>query len=149
MSDHGLEQQLEEKITTRLNEHERQIREMRTVQLQGNDALNLQLSNYSTTNFSLLNNGVNSFILSLNNTDNKVLFGFPDMTIYEGTAIAGNRIGAGYARDANYLVHRSEHDYFLNNNANLYAVISVTNKTGATQTITFEGRWRFLVKPAA
>jgi hypothetical protein len=100
MSANILDQQPDQRLFTEHNEMKRQISEMRTIQLQGRDAVNLQNSgNY----FGIPAGGGNItantylvFMFVLTNADDKQLFGTFHFTMYEDTAATvGKEIGYG------------------------------------------------------
>ncbi len=145
MSGHLLDQQPEERLFTQIKELQDQIKELRTLQTQGNDALNLQLSGTTTLYWPALVNNQEGFVsFTLSNGVGKRLFGFPNITFYEGSVAPGNEIGHGNARDGGY-VWSTWTDWGDTDNNNVVGRAVVINKTGSTQVIYVACNWRYLV----
>ena len=149
MADHSLDRQVGiDRLANDINTLKQQLSELRTLQQQGNDALNLQLSATASNSTSLANGASVAFTMTLTNASGKRLFGIPFVTLYEGSVAGGNEIGYGNARDASYRVVSIALDWGTTDNNNLITKVSITNNTGSTQTILFRGNWRFLVNAA-
>ncbi len=145
MSGHLLEQQPEERLFTQIKELQDQIKELRTLQSQGNDAVNLQLSGTTTLYWSGLLTTQEGFVaFTLSNPGNKRLFGFANITFYEGSVAAGNEVGHGNVRDAGY-VWSMWTDWGDTDNNNIVARAVIINKTGSTKVIYVSCNWRYLV----
>jgi hypothetical protein len=149
-ADHSLDRQPGvERLADDIRRLKQEISELRTLQLQGNSALNLQLSATATASQTVANGAVGVFYYHLINDQNKRLFGFATMSMYQGSVAAANEIGAGNAAiDAGYDVCFNPSNWGVTDNNDLWAVAWVRNKTGSPQTILFRGNWRYLVSSA-
>lgn len=149
MSGHLLEQQPEERLFTQIKELQDQIKELRTIQAQGSDAVNMKSTGSYTASQTVPAGNAAAFGFHLNITGAAIIFCVFSYSLYEGAVtdeahlIGGlNTLGYGYKwtqwRDwgeANLTGHAynvSERVWLENNNA-------------TAKLITMKGEWRYIV----
>lgn len=143
MADHGLDYQPEERLIAKINDLQQQLGELRTLQLQGSNAINISVSsNYSADAIGLLNNQVALFRYSYDPGIAQILFTTFHFTLYQGTATTGNEINTTYAAYYDWHWWR---DWGDSNNQNVKDYVWVRNKTGSTQDVLMRGNWRYIV----
>ncbi len=144
MASHTLDQQPSERLFTEIADLRRQLSEMRTLQLQGATAVNLQVSTTYGTSHELPPNTYGLWNFLFSNPDNRRLFGTFEFTMWEGTAAAGNEIGRGTTRDGNFRWSYWR-DMQASDGNNLRDYVWVVNVGPDTKIVHVIGRWRYLV----
>ena len=110
--------------------------------------LNLQLSLTASASVSLNDTQSATFINTLESDSGFRLFGFPNITLYVGSATANDRISDGSNIDPNDYKWSIWIDWGSTNNDNMVSKTYVQNNSGGTKTILFRSNWRFLVEGA-
>ncbi len=145
MSSHALDSQMEERLVDTVTRLERQLKELRTLQNQGQDAVNLQVSNAVTISNTFSPGDRVFFVYRFDNPQNKQLFSNFEFSLYEGTIAAGNELGNGlniYGNNWKWSWWRSQWDSDGNNQRDW---VEITNTSGSTLTLHGVGQWRYLV----
>ena len=145
MATHALDTQLDEKLVNRIAEMERQLREMRTLQYQGADAVNLTLDSGGWVTQELANNQAAIVMYTLANPEGKRVFGVFEYDICQDSYATANLIKSV---DNNYADYWDIHHHTsagLTDTNNLVERILVRNRTGSTKTFVMYGTWRYVV----
>lgn len=145
MSTHSLDNQLEERLFKKIADLEQQVREVRTLQLQGTTAVGLAFTDFQLKAITVADGAVGAVSFTLTNSGSNPLFAIPFLSVYETTATAGNEIGVGLARDANYRVVINPFNYESVSSSSLTAKVSVTNNTGSSKTIGAICKWLYII----
>ncbi len=149
MASHTLDRQPEERLFTEIDSLRRQLTELRTLQQQGNAALNLQSSGESQSQQDVLAGEAVAFTMTLMPQDfNTRLFGVPFMSVYHTEVLGINQIGIGTPHDLEYDFSFWS-DWGDSDGNNLVARAYVRNNSATTKTILFRGNFRFLVSQAS
>lgn len=145
MSGHLLDQQPEERLFTQIKELQDQIKELRTLQLQGTDAVNIAVtSNYTATKTGLVSGGGTVFTYTLTPAVAKILISTFHFTLYETSVATANVINGTDVRSYNY-DWRWWRDWGQSDNNNVKDYVWVRNNTGSTQTVVMRANWRYII----
>ena len=145
MSANNLDRQPEERLITEIKELKRQVGELRTLQSQGADAVNLTLDSGGWVTQELANNQAAIVMYTLANPEGKRVFGVFEYDICQDSYATANLIKSA---DNNYADYWDIHHHTsagLTDANNLVERILVRNRTGSTKTFVMYGTWRYVV----
>jgi hypothetical protein len=156
MSSHALDNQLNERLFKELEEVKKQLRDLRTLQTQGGNAVNDAVESYVNLNLSpttgataagITNNNVALFRFRFTNSESNLVFSNFYFSLYQGSVAAGNLITAGGVNILNYDWYwwRDEYDSLADGNNRATDYVYVRNRSGATQTIICRAYYRYIV----
>ena len=152
MSDHGLENQPNQFLVTKVKQLEGDIKELRTIQVQGNNALNLGTSIWSNAPISCPP-GLNWVYAKYYNSQGNPVFGNLEFTFYEGSVSPANIVDPFYPTTWGHWDIRWWCDYadsYTSGDQNygpmtaLVYHFAINNLTAGTLTIVFTGRMRVI-----
>lgn len=145
MSANNLDRQTEERLITEIKDLKRQVSELRTLQSQGADAVNLTLDSGGWVSQELANNQASIVTYTLANPDGKRIFGSFEFDVCQDSYALANLIKSG---DNNYADYWDIHHHTsagLTDTFDLVERILVRNRTGSTKTFVMYGTWRYVV----
>jgi hypothetical protein len=146
MSANILDQQPNQRLFTKVNDLERQLSELRTLQQQGRNAVNLQNSGDYTASWTAAVNTYYVITFHFQNLDNKQLFGTFEFTPYQDTtANSAKALWRGdVSLDSNWKIFWYR-DKEASDGNDLWDYVYVSHSAASPLPITLVGRWRFIV----
>jgi len=149
MADHSLDRQPGiDRLASDINTLKQQLSELRTLQLQGSNALQPAVSPTFTASAPVNNLNSALFIYTYTPTNGLPLITSFHFTMYEGTIASGNEITGPLPRGDNY-TWKWWRDWSRTDNLNVKDFVLIKNNTGSTQTICMSGNWRYFVTGGA
>lgn len=145
MSTHTLDTQLPERLLKKIADMEKKIRELRTLQLQGQNALQFNTSSTvsSSTTISIAGD-MASFRMTLESVSGARIFGIPCMSLYGNSVADGNLLGVGGIQDPNWeATYRVDE---RNTTDSRLVAFATARDRGPTGTIHFRGFWIYLIE---
>ena len=146
MSTHSLDNQMDERLVNKVAELERQLREIRTLQAQGQDAINVQVSDYYWFDLVLNNNQGGYMTFTFDNPEAARVFAtfeytagqFVSLDLYDTIGTPSNNLA-----DLWDIWHYTSAN--LSTDSTIKERILLRNRTGSTQTVRVFGRWRYVI----
>ena len=145
-ADHNLDRQPgTDRLASDIKDIKRQFMEFRTIQPQGNAALNIAVSpTYTSTSTPLPTGEATVFTFTFTPTAGNAALTTFHFTLYEGSVATGNEINGFTLRSYNY-DWRWWRDWGATDNVNVKDYVWVRNNTGSTQMIIMKANWRYVV----
>jgi hypothetical protein len=147
MSSHALDNQMDERIFKELEELKKQLRDIRTTQAQGADAVNLTITGVYTVEFELLADQGAVPYFTLENEDGRSLFSVFEYDVCIGSWSEANVLKnpANNLADIWEVKHHTSYAFSNAAGSKVQERFTVRNFSGATNTVIIKGRWRYLV----
>jgi hypothetical protein len=152
MADHSLDRQIGiDRLADDINTLKQQLSEMRTLQLQGANAVNLQSFPYNNIALPITAGGIYFINFYLDADSGGKVFAAPaEWTFYQGTRDHANDLintsSNSYVLNWDVRVFRST---YLSDGNNVVDTVLVKNLTGGTLTFVMDVSWRYIIDSAS